>query len=281
MSTAESKALAPTLFAGNRALGIVPQTFDDCYKIAQLLAQSAIVPADYKDKAADCCVAIMQGLEVGLSPIAALNSIAVINGRASLWGDGAMAVVRASGLVESVDETDDGKEATCVIKRKGEPKPIVRKFSMADAKQAGLDTKKGPWTQYPQRMRQMRARSWALRDGFADVLKGLHIAEEAQDIPMRDITPRNEPRALDLPDIPDAPIKQAEETQPDKTLIKLVGPDTKFLDDLNTSFAVTISVDALNEVLVHNEIETEERGLQQKVADLYQKHKTRIYDGML
>ena len=52
-----------------------------------------------------------------------------------------------------------------------------------DAKRAGLLGKKGPWTEYPQRMLQMRARSWALRDGFADVLKGLSVREEAQDIP--------------------------------------------------------------------------------------------------
>jgi hypothetical protein len=31
-------------------------------------------------------------------------------------------------------------------------------------------------------MLQMRARSWVLRDGFTEVLKGLSIAEEAQDI---------------------------------------------------------------------------------------------------
>ena len=29
----------------------------------------------------------------------------------------------------------------------------------------------------------MRARAWALRDVFPDVLRGVHVAEEAQDIP--------------------------------------------------------------------------------------------------
>src|SRR3546814_15538068 len=44
--------------------------------------------------------------------------------------------------------------------------------------------KQGPWSQYPQRMRQMRARAWAMRDGFADVLKGIGIAEEVRDFPV-------------------------------------------------------------------------------------------------
>ena len=213
--TQASKAIAPSLLAaGNKALGIVPQSFDDCYRMAQLLAQSDIVPKDYKGKPADCCVAILQGLEIGLSPLAALNSIAVINGRASIWGDGALAVVRASGLMEAFSETDENDTATCTIKRRGEPTPIVRTFSQQDAAKAGLATKAGPWTQYPRRMRQMRARSWALRDGFADVLKGLYIAEEAQDIAPRDITPRQP--ALDIPDDIEeqAPaVSEAEDTQ--------------------------------------------------------------------
>lgn len=278
MSTHEQKALAPTLTAGNRALGIVPQTFDDCYRLAQLLAQSAIVPSNFKDKPADCCVAIMQGLEIGLSPIAALNSIAVINGRASLWGDGALAVVRASGLVEAFSETDDGSKATCSIKRRGEPEPIVRSFSVEDAQRANLAGKSGPWTQYPQRMRQMRARSWALRDGFADVLKGIHIAEEMQDVPMRDITPRPVAAIEDIPDAASATI------QPPAAKAPVSEPraktDAQFLDDMEASFAAAKDLGSLNEVLIHNEIETEDRGLQQAVSDKYEKHKIRIYDGM-
>src|SRR3546814_15381125 len=55
---------------------------------------------------------------------------------------------------------------------------------MDDAKKAGLAGKQGPGSQYPQRMRQMRARAWAMRDGFADVLKGIGIAEEVRDFPV-------------------------------------------------------------------------------------------------
>ena len=54
---------------------------------------------------------------------------------------------------------------------------------MEDAKRAGLYGKQGPWQQYPKRMLQMRARAWALRDVFPDVLRGVHVAEEAQDLP--------------------------------------------------------------------------------------------------
>ena len=260
--------------AGAKALGIVPQTFEECYRMAKLLAISGMVPDSYRDKPDACCVAIMQGLELGLSPIAAVNSIAVINARPSVWGDGALAVVRASGLVESFKETDDGEMATCTIKRRDEAEPIVRTFSMKDAALAGLAGKAGPWKSYPQRMRQMRARSWAMRDGFADVLKGLHIAEEAQDIPMRDITPSTPARQalLDVPDIPDGTEEPPKHPAMD---------DGEFLDKLDAAYAATTEMDALNEVMLHNETAVEERGLQQAAGDVYDRHKTRIYDGMI
>lgn len=284
----DSRALAP-LAAGGTAAAIVPRSFDECWRMAQLLAQSRQVPTTYQGKAEDCCVAIMHGLEVGLSPLAALSSIAVINGRPSLWGDGMLAVVRASGLVESFDETDDGDTAICAIKRRGDPKPIVRRFSTADAQKAGLAGKTGPWTQYPQRMRQMRARSWALRDGFADVLKGFYSAEEASDIPARDapardITPRAETRPAPPPPpaIPDAPPKAAAPPPipdvPDAPAGRPQRTDAEFLAAIETDLAACASVDDLLEVIEANKAETDARGLQQDVANRVGQHRVRIHD---
>jgi hypothetical protein len=69
-----------------------------------------------------------------------------------------------------------------VAKRKNRTE-VISKYSVEDAKRAGLWNKQGPWTQYPKRMLQMRARGFALRDAFPDVLKGLITVEEAQDYP--------------------------------------------------------------------------------------------------
>jgi hypothetical protein len=77
----------------------------------------------------------------------------------------------------------EGDTAICVAKRRGR-KPVTAKFSVDDAKRAGLWGKQGPWTQYPKRMLQMRARGFALRDAFPDVLKGLITSEEAMDFPV-------------------------------------------------------------------------------------------------
>ena len=84
-----------------------------------------------------------------------------------------------------MQETQTGEgdrlTAVCRVKRRGEPE-VVSTFSMADARAAKL-TGKGPWMSYPKRMLQMRARGFALRDAYPDVLRGIAPAEEIADYP--------------------------------------------------------------------------------------------------
>lgn len=174
-----------------QAFSLAPQTFEQALTLADYLAASDMVPKDFQDKPGNCLVAIQWGVEIGLQPLQAMQNIAVINGRPSLWGDAVIALARNSPVCEYIIETDDGQTATCKVKRRGEAEQ-VRTFSMNDAKSAGLAGKAGPWTQYPKRMRQMRARAFAIRDVFPDVLKGLPVAEEIMYTPVRDMGPAHE-----------------------------------------------------------------------------------------
>lgn len=159
-----------------------PQTFDQALTFSQYLADSDLVPKDFKGRQGNCLIAMQWGAELGLKPLQALQNLAIINGRPALWGDAVIALVRASSVCEYVIETQTDTVATCKVKRRGEPEQ-ERTFSMADAQAAGLKGKSGPWTQYPKRMLQMRARSFALRDVFPDVLRGMAVAEELMDAP--------------------------------------------------------------------------------------------------
>ena len=176
----ESTALS---IAPRQQFDLSPRDFDQALTFSGYLADSDMVPKDFKGKPGNCLVAVQWGAELGLKPLQAMQNLAIINGRPSLWGDAVIALVRSSPLCEYVVETDDGHTATCRVKRRGDPAEQVRTFSMDDAKAAGLMGKQGPWTQYPKRMRQMRARAFALRDVFPDVLRGLPVAEELMDTP--------------------------------------------------------------------------------------------------
>lgn len=196
---------------------LVLSDFQSMWKFAGCLASSGMLPKSYigkdienlpPDKRADALrakavVAIQMGAEVGLTPMQAIQNIAVINGMPSIWGDAQLALVKNSGLMESYSEEvqGEGQAMTAVVKakRKGENE-IVRRFSWADATRAKL-TSRDTYIQFPQRMLTYRARAFALRDAFPDVLKGLtHTWEEAESI---DVTPKNEISATDKAKVAD------------------------------------------------------------------------------
>lgn len=159
-------------------------SFDEMTKMADIFAKSDLSPKEFKGKPENCFIAIQMGQEIGLTPIQALQSIAVVNGRPSIYGDAALALVLASPVCEDVIEVElkDNTGYSCTAIRKGQ-EPRTVEFTIEKAKTAGLWAKPGPWSNYPSRMLQMRARGFALRDKFSDVLKGLSLVEEAMDMP--------------------------------------------------------------------------------------------------
>lgn len=216
-----------TIPAGRSSFSLAPQTLDEAMAFANMMAKSPFVPKDYQGQPGNVLVAVQWGAEIGLQPLQAMQNLAVVNGRPSIWGDAMIALVRGSGLLESIQEDIAGDEATCTVKRRGEP-TTSRTFTMEDAKKAGLAGKQGPWTQYPKRMLQMRARAWALRDVFPDVLKGVYIAEEARDMQAeKDITSEGETIAETKP-----ATSRAERTKQALASRKKVHPAAEFGPDL-------------------------------------------------
>lgn len=231
----------PNIITMNSRGALMPRTMQEAMQFADMIAHSDMVPKDYKGKPANVMVAIQWGAELGISPLQSLQNISVINGRPAVWGDAMLGMVQGSGLLQAINESIEGsgdnRVAICEIQRKGH-KPQVRKFSVEDAKRAGLwgrknrDGSPAVWSQYPERMLQMRARAFALRDVFADVLKGMHIAEEAQDIPVdvEDVTPQRKSEAPKQIEAPKAPPETAEPlaTDEQKKLIAQYCEKAKF-----------------------------------------------------
>lgn len=176
-----SASIVP-LRTGGRVAGIVPTSIEEVFRLATAIAKSGMAPRDM-GTAEKLTVAILHGLEIGIPPLMAINKIAVVNGRPTLWGDAVPALLLSKGFKIREMMYAEGEErfAQCtVIRPNGEQ--IVRNFSVRDAMTAGLWGKQGPWKQYPDRMLQMRARGLAARDGAADVLSGIYLTEEMQDV---------------------------------------------------------------------------------------------------
>jgi hypothetical protein len=197
--SAERPAKVPVL------MGVAPKSVEEAWRLAGFLAASELVPKHFRNRQADILVAIQHAMEIGLPPLQGLQSIAVINGRATLWGDGFLAVImgcplylnheeyfevggaRCDGLTLE-DLTLNDTAAVCTFWRRGKPQPVSRRFTIGQARKAGLlDKKETPWQTYPDRMLAMRARGFAGRDAFPDVLRGIRTAEEVLDQPTESV----------------------------------------------------------------------------------------------
>lgn len=185
-------------------MGIAPASLEEAWRMAQMFANSEMVPKQFRSKPHDVLVAIQYGMELGFPPMQALQSIAVINGRPSVWGDGFLALIMASTAYREHDEyflvkgerrellvaedlKDDNTTAVSIFWRRDKANPVYGYFSIAQAKKSQLLGKDGPWQTYPDRMLKLRARGFAGRDAFPDVLRGVKSAEELIDGPVDDL----------------------------------------------------------------------------------------------
>lgn len=202
----EETTLATQDFSTTRA-SLAPTNLTEALEFSKILATSSFIPKDFKDKPGDILVAIQWGMEIGLAPLQALQNVAVINGRPSIWGDAALALVQGHRDYVRHDEGVKGDGDKMIgwfmVERRGQG-PYTVEFSVTDAKVAGLWDKVGPWKTSPKRMLRLRARGFALRDKFADALKGIVTREEAYDSPYLD-----EPGPI-VEAITDPPVGEAE-----------------------------------------------------------------------
>lgn len=179
VTTTENTALA------QRGMGfdLSPQTFEQALTFAKYLAESEMVPKQYRGRPGDCLIAMQWGHEIGLKPLQALQSIAAVNGKPSLYGDAGKAMLLAKGCKIEEDDAELIRAsgiARCKITRPGRG-TTERTFSVEDARTAQLWGKAGPWTTSPYRQMAWRAFWFAARDAAADLLRGMGGAEEAAD----------------------------------------------------------------------------------------------------
>ncbi len=174
---------------------ITPRNLAEALELAKWMADSELVPKDYRGKPANCLIAMQMGGEIGLKPMQAIQGIAIINGRPGVFGDAMWALVRSHPLCQAVAENYNAstQTATCMVQRRGS-EPTVRTFSQADAVKARLWGKEGPWTQYPLRMLQWRARGYAARDAIPEALKGVPLASDLYGADEKDVTPGQDER---------------------------------------------------------------------------------------
>lgn len=268
-SPARARSLA-TMKAGAAALlPIYPETFEDVVRLARMSIISGMIKPIEKgygerkevetDEAmeARATMTIMQGMELGLPPMQAIQLIALINGRMTVHSEGVPGILLSKGFKikqEFVGEQyEDDFAAICTLTRPG-GEVSVTKFSVADAKEANLwqtsakveRYKKGgdkyftdndsPWWKYRKRMLWARALGFNAKDAASDAMKGLIVREEVEDMVRSrdaiDITPTEVPKITSAP-----PILDMLEDEPEETEMQEVEEmDDRFAPDQEAAF---------------------------------------------
>lgn len=147
---------------------------------ANLLANSEFVPKPLKNKPNEIFITIQYGKELGISPMASVHGIAIINGTPTIYGDLLVSLMIRHEDFEDFNFTftqteNEGLICECVVKRKGR-EPFATTYSQGDARKAGLD-KKANWTNYLKQMLMRRSLNIAFHYVFPDALfTGLTIA---------------------------------------------------------------------------------------------------------
>lgn len=257
-------AHVPALEGGGQVMAIIPQTFEETFRVARAVVASGLAPSSLvgkltgDDAASAVAIVIMSGSELGLKPMVSLRSFTVINGKPALYGDGLINVVRQSGKVAYLRTGCDivgGKMVGwCEAKRldTGEDKRV--EFTQDDAIRARLwddraTVKKqiwengqkvwrdnvpndATWYRFPKRMLSWRAAGYCLRELFGDVLGGIRDEFEEREIARS--TQRDEPEMRDItPADQSAPAKKSlTPPRPPKAGAEPAKEDTAPVDDL-------------------------------------------------
>lgn len=293
-----SQAIAQLRAGTSPLLPIYPSSFEDVVRFARIGIMAGMVKPqkrgwgdDAQEEDASAVEAratmiILQGMELGIPPMQALQLLAMINGRIVAHSEAVPGQLLSKGfkIAKKWRGTEYGDDwgVTCILTRPtGEV--FEGDFSVAKARKAGLWSpdpkvkKRGKnnttyeadndsaWHRYPDRMLWARALGFAAKDGAADVLRGLAIREEVEDMirgeQARDITPAKA-APLEIPDdIPDGTSSpKAENTKPALAKEPDTEPDNQdeladpegFLAKLADDLALCSSVEELDEIKLHN-----------------------------
>jgi len=178
LAAANQTNLAPFQSADN---------FQLAQRIAQVFAQSDMVPTQYKNNIGNCIIALEMANRIGSSPLMVMQNLYVIQGKPSWSSTFLIATLNACGKFSPLRYEEDANEggrtrAYALDKSTGETL-CGAWVSMDMAKAEGWTTKGGSkWKSMPELMRRYRAASFFTRQFAPEISMGLQTYEEVIDV---------------------------------------------------------------------------------------------------
>lgn len=162
----------------------------DKLRWAEVMAGSGLLPADFRRHPANVLYAVEYGDMLGLSPMAALTGVHVIDGKPTASAALISALIRRAG--HRLRITGDDRRAVVQIVRCDDPdftyestwtldRAVTAELcTLRNGKPYARDTKgrAKPWEKYPAAMLKARALTECARDACEEALFGLHYTPE-------------------------------------------------------------------------------------------------------
>jgi hypothetical protein len=203
---------------------------------------------------------MLQGVELGLQPMAAINNIYIVNGRPSLKAQLMAAIIVKAGHPPVKTVKSDSKECVVRFQRAGN-EPVDVSFTIEQAQKAKLAGKE-VWQSYPEDMLWNRAVARGARRVFPELFAGLYTVEEMQDLATTQAIEEAETTTTVTVEAPQQAVEIAQFAKPPALTIKMTPDDFKYeLAQVNlrpSHVAQYFNVNSVNDLV---------KGLYHDVAD--------------
>lgn len=194
----------------NTTQGSSIEAMDKLLKYSEILAESTIIPAHYKGNKGDIFVAVQTAYRMNLDPMMVMQGTYVIQGKLGMTSAFAISLANSSGLfvggiryrVQKLGEDIEGSvefynngtkdkkkvqfsniQVTAYTNLKSNGEEISYTIGMKEAITEGWTIKAGnKYQSLPELMLRYRAATLLIRTHAPEVINGMHMVEEIEDV---------------------------------------------------------------------------------------------------
>lgn len=174
---------------------------EKAYKFAEIMSKSDIVPAHYRGKAENTFIAVQSAYRMNLDPMMVMQNTFVVSGKLGMSSAFAISLANSSGrlnggITYDIEGVGENLRVTAKATLQSSGKEISYSIGMKEARAEGW-TKNPKYSTLPELMLRYRAATLLIRTHMPEVLNGMHMVEELEDIkqaqdidtPEKDVTP--------------------------------------------------------------------------------------------
>lgn len=161
------------------------KSVDMIYKYSEILSKSQVVPEHYRNKPADCFVALQRAMDLGINVNYFMEKSYILRGKIGMHAELMINLANKSGLLKSpiyYKEEGEGrnKKVTAFADLKNGHKASYT-FSYITAEKEGY-TKNSKYQTMPELMLRYRAATLLIRLHIPEALGGLYTIDELEDM---------------------------------------------------------------------------------------------------